>query len=157
MSTLMATFRYRLIFGSTWCIWVNGLCLEAGPAVFTTCTPRKNLHKHTRLCIKNNVRSNECQNNDLSASLVGWAPGSHIQRFRSKITAETAALAYCDALTEGDQPGFDAVHRALAVHLQGVEIAELASIVINMNLWTRLKLAQGATPVFEQDEDDQSS
>ncbi len=71
--------------------------------------------------------------------------------------AETAALAYCDALTEGNQPGFDAVHRALAKHFQDVEIAELASIVINMNLWTRLKLAQGATPVFEQDEDDQSS
>ena len=26
-------------------------------------------------------------------------------------------------------------------------IAEIAAIVINMNLWTRLKLAQGAVPV----------
>ncbi len=28
------------------------------------------------------------------------------------------------------------------------EIAEIAAIVINMNVWTRLKLAQGETPVF---------
>ncbi len=30
-----------------------------------------------------------------------------------------------------------------------VEIAEIAAIVINMNVWTRLKLAQGATPVIK--------
>lgn len=63
--------------------------------------------------------------------------------------AESAALAYCDALTEGNQPGFDAQHLALTRHFKDVEIAELASIIINMNLWTRLKLAQGATPAFE--------
>lgn len=28
------------------------------------------------------------------------------------------------------------------------EIAELAAIVIHMNVWTRLKLAQGAVPVY---------
>ena len=27
------------------------------------------------------------------------------------------------------------------------DIAEVAAVVINMNLWTRWKLAQGATPV----------
>jgi hypothetical protein len=32
-------------------------------------------------------------------------------------------------------------------HFSGAEIAEIAAIVINMNVWTRLKLAQGATPV----------
>ena len=62
--------------------------------------------------------------------------------------AEAAALAYCDALTEGNRPGFGAVHMRAAEHLSEREVAELAAIVINMNLWTRLKLAQGATPVF---------
>ena len=58
-----------------------------------------------------------------------------------------------------------AVSRAAAAQYQGVSsiehiyplvrsrpqlekaIAEIAAIVINMNLWTRLKLAQGAVPV----------
>jgi hypothetical protein len=35
------------------------------------------------------------------------------------------------------------------MHFSATEIAEIAAIVINMNLWTRLKLAQGATPVLE--------
>ncbi len=61
---------------------------------------------------------------------------------------ERAALAYCDALTDGDRDGFQIVHDAVAAHLSGRGIAELAAIVINMNLWTRLKLAQGATPTF---------
>lgn len=59
---------------------------------------------------------------------------------------EKAALAYIDALTDGDRPGFQSIHDALAQHLSQKEIAELAAIVINMNVWTRLKLAQGATP-----------
>ena len=29
-------------------------------------------------------------------------------------------------------------------------VAEIAATVINMNLWTRLKLAQGAIPVAER-------
>lgn len=62
--------------------------------------------------------------------------------------AEAAALAYCDALTDGRQPAFGDVHERAARHFAETEIAELAAIVINMNLWTRLKLAQGATPVF---------
>ncbi len=62
--------------------------------------------------------------------------------------AERAALAYCDALTEGDRPGFQMVHDAAAEYFSERAIAELAAIIINMNLWTRLKLAQGATPRF---------
>ncbi|MDT0618611.1 carboxymuconolactone decarboxylase family protein [Salinisphaera sp. P385] len=62
--------------------------------------------------------------------------------------AEIAALTYSDALTEGDRPGFEAIHAAAAQHFSENEIAELAAIVINMNLWTRLKLAQGAVPVY---------
>ncbi len=60
--------------------------------------------------------------------------------------AEQAALAYCEALTEYDLKDFPAVHDALAEHFDEKAIAEIAAIVINMNLWTRLKLAQGATP-----------
>ena len=64
--------------------------------------------------------------------------------------AERAALRYCDALTKGDEAGFQTVHDDLAVHFSERQIAEMAAIVINMNLWTRLKLAQGATPYFAQ-------
>ncbi len=60
--------------------------------------------------------------------------------------AEKAAFAYCEALTGGNEPGFQALHDAAAAHFLNREIAELAAIVINMNVWTRLKLAQGATP-----------
>jgi AhpD family alkylhydroperoxidase len=61
--------------------------------------------------------------------------------------AERAALAYCDALTVGNHPGFGHVHDRAAAYFDTIEIAELAAIIINMNVWTRLKLAQGATPV----------
>ena len=62
--------------------------------------------------------------------------------------SERAALAYCDALSKGDEPGFQKVHDELAARFNEREIAEIAAIVINMNLWTRLKLAQGATPHY---------
>jgi AhpD family alkylhydroperoxidase len=64
--------------------------------------------------------------------------------------AERAALDYCDALTEGSRTGFQAVHDAARAQFSERGIAELAAIVINMNVWTRLKLAQGATPSFKQ-------
>lgn len=60
--------------------------------------------------------------------------------------AEQAALAYCDALTDSDNHGFPAAHEAVVRHFDEQQIAELAAIVINMNLWTRLKLAQGQVP-----------
>ena len=63
--------------------------------------------------------------------------------------AEQSALAYCDALTDGRNPGFQEVHDRLAAHFTDKAIAEMAAIIINMNLWTRLKLAQGATPYIE--------
>ena len=63
--------------------------------------------------------------------------------------AENAALAYCDALTDGNRPSFQTVHDAMTTHFSERQIAEIAAIVINMNLWTRLKLAQGATPHFD--------
>ncbi len=59
---------------------------------------------------------------------------------------EQAALAYCEALTDYDLQSFPPAHEALAALFDEQAIAEIAAIVINMNLWTRLKLAQGATP-----------
>ena len=62
---------------------------------------------------------------------------------------EKVALAYCDVLSEGSNKKFQKYHDAMIRFFSEVEIAEIASIVINMNVWTRLKLAQGATPFIE--------
>jgi AhpD family alkylhydroperoxidase len=59
---------------------------------------------------------------------------------------EKTALAYCDELTDGSHKNFQEYHDAMTNCFSEVEIAEIAAIVINMNLWTRLKLAQGETP-----------
>ncbi|MGI9627516.1 MAG: carboxymuconolactone decarboxylase family protein [Longimicrobiales bacterium] len=61
--------------------------------------------------------------------------------------SERAALAYCEGLTAFDVPGFSSLHEGLGTHFNSQQIAEIAAIIINMNLWTRLKMAQGATPV----------
>ena len=62
---------------------------------------------------------------------------------------EKATLAYCDVLNDGVTKDFQNYHDALAKYFDEQEIAEIAAIVINMNVWTRLKLAQGATPVLK--------
>ena len=61
--------------------------------------------------------------------------------------AERAALAYCEALTDFNLAAFPSRHAVLTSHFDVTAIAEIAAVVINMNVWTRLKLAQGATPV----------
>ena len=82
----------------------------------------------------------------------GIAPGkaAHLPSWRESTMfsdAEQAALAYCEALTSFDLAGFPARHAALTSHFDATAIAEIAAVVINMNVWTRLKLAQGAVPV----------
>lgn len=62
---------------------------------------------------------------------------------------EKAALAYCDVLTEGVHKNFQKYHDAMAHYFSEIEIAEIAAIVINMNMWTRLKIAQGETPYLD--------
>ena len=62
---------------------------------------------------------------------------------------EKATLAYCDVLTDGIAKDFQKYHDALTQYFNEVEIAEIAAVIINMNVWTRLKLAQGETPYFE--------
>ena len=64
--------------------------------------------------------------------------------------AARAALAYTEALTRVADAtvadGFGARHDALAEHFSPEELLEIIGIVINMNVWTRLKLAEGASP-----------
>ncbi len=62
---------------------------------------------------------------------------------------EKAALAYCDVLNEGVSEDFQFFHDELAGYFPEKEIAEIAAIIINMNVWTRLKLAQGQVPYLE--------
>ena len=64
--------------------------------------------------------------------------------------AEQAALRYTEALTraadtDADQ-AFQRFHDRLAEHFDAEEILEIIGVVVNMNVWTRLKLAEGAMP-----------
>ena len=67
--------------------------------------------------------------------------------------AEQAALRYAEALTRPADTdadvAFQRYHDALAEHFDAEEMLEVAAVVINMNVWTRLKLAEGAMPVSE--------
>ncbi len=86
-----------------------------------------------------------------AASEAGIPPEkiAHLPSWRESTmfsAPEQAALAYCEALTIHDVEEFSARHDALAEHFDERGIAEIAAVVINMNLWTRLKLAQGAVP-----------
>ena len=81
---------------------------------------------------------------------IGVEKIAHLPSWRESTMfsdAERSALAYCEALTAYDLAAFPSKHAALASHFDEVAIAEIAAIIINMNLWTRLKLAQGAIPV----------
>ena len=67
--------------------------------------------------------------------------------------ADQAALRYAEALTrvpdtDADQ-AFQRVHDGLATHFDTEQILEIVGVVVNMNVWTRLKLAEGAKPGFE--------
>jgi 4-hydroxy-4-methyl-2-oxoglutarate aldolase len=64
--------------------------------------------------------------------------------------AEQAALRYTEALTrapdrDADQ-AFQRFHDGLAKHFDAELILEIIGVVLNMNVWTRLKLAEGAKP-----------
>lgn len=62
---------------------------------------------------------------------------------------ERAVLTYSDALCKGYDDNFQEKHDTLAKFYSTKDIATFAAIIINMNVWTRLKLAQGATPEFD--------
>jgi AhpD family alkylhydroperoxidase len=63
---------------------------------------------------------------------------------------EVAALAYTEALTVFDLSTFAEHHERLTRFFDEKAVAEIAAVVINMNVWTRLKLAQGAVPVLDE-------
>ena len=63
--------------------------------------------------------------------------------------AARAALAYTEAITrvaDATVADVGVRHDALVEHFSQEEILEIIGIVINMNVWTRLKLAEGAIP-----------
>ena len=64
--------------------------------------------------------------------------------------AEQAALRYAEALTRAADTDRDAsfqrFHDALAANFSREEILEIVGVVVNMNVWTRVKLAEGAMP-----------
>jgi alkylhydroperoxidase family enzyme len=65
--------------------------------------------------------------------------------------AECAALEYAEALTRAVdttvRQAFQRYHDSLALHFDETAMLEIVGVVVNMNVWTRLKLAQGAMPV----------
>ncbi|WP_329182969.1 carboxymuconolactone decarboxylase family protein [Actinacidiphila glaucinigra] len=89
---------------------------------------------HTRTAFEKGI------NPDKVAHLASWRQSGMFH------ASERAALAYCEGLTDYDLNTFPALHEELTNHFNETEIAELAAVIINMNVWTRLKLAQGATP-----------
>ena len=78
------------------------------------------------------------------AHLASWSESTLFTK------EEQVALAYCEGLTSYELANFPSLHADLAAVFDEKQIAEVAAVVINMNLWTRLKLAQGATPVLAQ-------
>jgi len=64
--------------------------------------------------------------------------------------AEQAALRYAEALTRAadtDRDGaFQRFHDALAESFTPEQMLEIVGVVVNMNVWTRIKLAEGAMP-----------
>ena len=63
---------------------------------------------------------------------------------------ERAALAYAEALTRTSDTtvaqAFQRFHDDLAEHFDETGMLEIVGVVLNMNVWTRLKLAEGAMP-----------
>ena len=64
--------------------------------------------------------------------------------------AEQAALRYAEALTRAADTDQDAAfqrfHDALAENFSPEQMLEIVGVVVNMNVWTRIKLAEGAMP-----------
>jgi AhpD family alkylhydroperoxidase len=64
--------------------------------------------------------------------------------------AERAALEYAEALTRVSDAtvaqAFQQYHDRLSAHFDEAAMLEIVAVVVNMNIWTRLKLAEGAMP-----------
>jgi AhpD family alkylhydroperoxidase len=92
---------------------------------------------HTRVADRLGIPS------EVVAHLAAWRESAMFS------PAEKVALAYCEGLTTYDIARFARLHDELRIHFDESEVAEIAGVVINMNVWTRLKLAQGAVPAAE--------
>jgi AhpD family alkylhydroperoxidase len=66
--------------------------------------------------------------------------------------AERAALEYAEALTRASDTtvtqAFQQYHDRLAAYFDEAAMVEIVAVVVNMNIWTRLKLAEGAMPAL---------
>jgi AhpD family alkylhydroperoxidase len=64
--------------------------------------------------------------------------------------AERAALEYAEALTRASDTmvtqACQQYHDKLTAHFDEAAMLEIVAVVVNMNVWTRLKLAEGAVP-----------
>lgn len=89
---------------------------------------------HTRVAMEYGVRAEKV------AHLASWRESGMFD------DRERAALAYCEGLTNYDLAGFAQLHETMSTLFTPVEVSEFAAVIINMNVWTRLKLAEGATP-----------
>ena len=72
-----------------------------------------------------------------------WETDFHEDATRAALTYTEAITRVADATVADD---FGSRHAALTEHFSQEEILEIVGVVINMNVWTRLKLAEGATP-----------
>lgn len=59
---------------------------------------------------------------------------------------EAAVLHYTETVSELNQPEIQAAHDQLKQHLEPAQIEALLMIIVNMDLWTRIFLAQGRQP-----------
>ena len=96
---------------------------------------------HTRAATRSGIPA------DVIAQLSGWRESSVFS------PAEKAALAYCEGLTRYDIAAFERLHDELGAHFDDLEVAEIAAVTINMNVWTRLKLAEGAVAIADEMEE----
>jgi AhpD family alkylhydroperoxidase len=71
-----------------------------------------------------------------------WETDFHDDAARAALTYTEAITRIADSTVAAD---FGVRHDALAEHFSQEEILEIIGITINMNVWTRLKLAEGAT------------
>lgn len=62
---------------------------------------------------------------------------------------EKAAISYAESLTYLDQERLKNDSENLKQFFNEKEIAELSAVIINMNVWIRLKNSQGATPMLK--------
>jgi AhpD family alkylhydroperoxidase len=97
-----------------------------------------------------------CLNLHYQAAREAGIPGAKIDTLTAwwetelHSEAEQAALRYTEALTRAADTdrdsAFQRFHEALAEHFSPADVLEIVGVVVNMNVWTRIKLAEGAMP-----------